>query len=196
MLSSCKSKPLAPDEMRDAAGNRYKTVTVGSQVWMAENLKALYINCVNNSSVINSIDADFRYPDNNPAKHAIYGLLYTLDGASELVPSKGKWRIPTLFDFEKLLNELGVDYENGSSAVRNALNIDIFPGSNESDIISIDKYFSLLLYEYSSDLYLDYQTVLLFARDYPVNDYYSRTIYNENISKGYACSVRFVRDIE
>ena len=45
-LSSCKEKPLAPDEMKDAAGNRYKTVVIGNQV-LAENLKALYTNTPN-----------------------------------------------------------------------------------------------------------------------------------------------------
>jgi len=124
-----------------------------------------------------------------------YGLLYPYSGANELLP-KGGWRIPTLDDFDKLLNELGVNDENGSSAVVSLLNISYYPGSNDDEIYTIDKYFSLLLDEASLSVAYDYLTVRIYARDYPDDDIYKREIHLYNVTRHFASSVRFVKDIE
>jgi uncharacterized protein (TIGR02145 family) len=196
LFSSCKEKPLAPDEMKDAAGNRYKTVTIGAQVWMAENLNALYTNKSNSSSYLTDVvGADFWYPDDNPATMLNYGLLYPFEGAKTLLP-KGGWRIPTLQDIDILLHELGVNYDTGGNAVVHALNINIYPGSNAEEFITIDKYFSLLLDEPPKSIAFDYLTLRIHARDYPDDDIYRKTLYTYNASKGFASSVRFVKDIE
>ena len=198
LLSSCKEKPLAPDEMKDAAGNRYKTVVIGNQLWMAENLHALYINVPNNSSnLMNAIEADFWYPDDTPAKMPSYGLLYPFDGARALLPKDG-WRIPTLNDIDRLLRELGVNYERGSDAVVRALNINFYPGSNDGEIFTIDKYFSLLLDAPPTSISYDYRTLRIHAIDFPDDDppIYWKTVYLYNATRGFASSVRFVKDIE
>jgi hypothetical protein len=123
LFSSCKEKPLEPDEMKDAAGNRYKTVTIGHQMWMAENLNALYINKSNSSTLLSdAIGADFWFPDDDPATMSTYGLLYSLSAAKALLP-KGGWRIPTLQDFDILLNELRSNYDVGGNAVVHASKI-------------------------------------------------------------------------
>ena len=193
LLSSCEKK-LEPDEMKDAAGNRYKTVTIGQQVWMAENLKALYTNVSNSSGSTNAIVADFRYVDDFPETMPSYGLLYSFYGARDLLP-KG-WRIPTLSDFDQLLRELGVSYESGGNAVAGMLNINVYPGSNADDMFSIDKYFSLLLDEPSTSISYDYLTLRIHARDYPDDELYQRKIYNYNAVRDFASSVRFVKDID
>ena len=196
LLSSCKEKPLEPDEMKDAAGNRYKTVTIGNQVWMAENLNALYTNTPNSGSYLTTaIEAYFWYPDFDPATMPNYGLLYPFEGAKALLP-KGGWRIPTLQDVDRLLQELGSNYDSGSNAVTYALNINVYPGSNVEEFITIDKYFSLLLDEPSKSIAFDYLTLRIHARDYPDDDIYRKTLYTYNVSKGFASSVRFVKDIE
>ena len=195
-LFSCNEKPLAPDEMKDAAGNRYKTVTIGNQVWMAENLKALYTNTSNSSSITtNAIEAYFWYPDDHPATMETCGLLYPFEGAKALLPKDG-WRIPTLQDVDRLLQALGVSYDSGSNAVIQTLNILAYPGSNVEEFITIDKYFSLLLDEPSTAIAFDYLTVRMHARDYPDDDLYRRKLYLYNVSRDVASSVRFVRDVE
>ena len=195
LFSSCKEKPLEPDEMKDAAGNRYKTVTIGNQVWMAENLNALYINKSNSSTLLSdAIRADFWYPDDDPATMPDYGLLYSFGGAKELLP-KG-WRIPTWQDFDILLNELGKNYDNGGNTVIHALKINEYPGSNADDMVSIDKYFSLLLDEASSSYLYEYQVVWLFSRDYPDDEIFRNKIYLYNVTRDFASSVRFVKDVE
>ena len=195
LFSSCKEDEPAKDEMKDAAGNIYKTVTIGNQVWMAENLNALYTN-KSNSSVFkdDAKAAVFWHSDDNPATMPTYRLLYSFDAAKALLP-KG-WRIPTLYDFEKLLNELRSNYDNGGNAVTNALKIYDYPGSNAGDMVTIDKYFSLLLDEASTSYAYEYQVIWLFARDFPDDDIYRNSVYTYNVTRDFASSVRFVKDVE
>ena len=194
-FSSCKEKPLEPDEMKDAAGNRYKVVTIGNQVWMAENLNAFYTNKPNSSSFLSdAIDADFWYPDDDPETMPAYGLLYSFSAAKELLP-KG-WHIPTLRDFDILLNELHTNYDHGGSAVVHALQINSYPGSNADNIFTIDKYFSFLLDEPALSVSFDYLTLRIHARDYPDDEITRNKIYSCNATRYFASSVRFVKDVE
>jgi uncharacterized protein (TIGR02145 family) len=195
LFSSCKKEP-GPDEMKDAAGNIYKTVTIGNQVWMAENLSALYINKPNGSySLDGAINADFWFPDDAPATISDYGLLYSFAAAKNLLPKNG-WRIPTLQDFDRLLQELGTNYVNGGNAVVAALNIIVYPGSNDEEIFSIDKYFSFLLDEPALSVSFDYLTLRIHARDYPDDEIFRREIYWCNATRHFASSVRFVKDAD
>ena len=196
LFSSCKEDKPAPDEMKDAAGNKYKTVTIGHQVWMAENLNALYTNKSNSSYFLDdAIWADFWYPDDDPATMSTYGLLYSLSAAKALLPKRG-WRIPTLQDFDILLNELRSNYDVGGNAVVHALKIYDYPGSNADDMFSIDKYFSFLLDEPAQSVSFDYLTLRIHARDYPDDEIYRNKIYFYNGTRYFASSVRFVKDVE
>jgi len=196
LLSSCDYTP-DPDKMRDAAGNTYKAVTIGNQIWMAENLAAWYTNTPNSSTLLtNAIAADFWYPNDDPETMATYGLLYSFNAARALLPRGGGWRIPTLTDFNKLLNELDVSLENGSEAVVKALNIKTYPGSNEEELTSINKYFSLMLADRSTSIELEHQTLRIHANDFSDDEIFRRVIYRYNVSKDFAGSVRFVKDVD
>ena len=120
-----------------------------------------------------------------------YGLLYTFDGAKALLPEG--WRIPTLHDFEQLLDELGADYDGGAGAVRNLLKISAYSGTSISGS-TVDRYFSLLLDEQSTHVDYDYLTIRFFAQDLASDGYYQRNIYRYNVSRTVASSVRFVKD--
>ena len=199
-LSSCKEKPLLPNEMKDAAGNIYKTVVIGNQVWMAENLRAVFVNVPNgNDSFFETpVEADFWYPDFNPETMSSYGLLYTFDAAKTLLP-KGGWRIPALHDIDILLNELGVNFNNGGIAMAAGLNINSFPGSNEDDNSkTIDKFFWLLLDELSTNSEFEYRSVRMQSRDFPDDNppLYRINIDIDNVSWNFASSVRFVKDVD
>jgi hypothetical protein len=87
----------------DFDGNIYKTITIGNQTWMAENLKVLHYrngdtipnitNATQWSKRINGAYCDY---DNNPSKGAPYGKLYNwlaLVDTRNICPIG--WHVPT-----------------------------------------------------------------------------------------------------
>ncbi|WP_290913874.1 fibrobacter succinogenes major paralogous domain-containing protein [Fibrobacter sp.] len=68
-------------------GQTYKTVTIGDQVWMAENLNYAYTGVPYNYSGYTSDSTSWCY-ENDPANCAKYGRLYTWAAAMD---SSGTW---------------------------------------------------------------------------------------------------------
>ena len=91
----------------------YSTVKIGTQTWMAENLRSKHAS---NGNLINWGVYDY---NNNPANSLIYGKLYTwraiMDGASSsnLIPSGVKgicpngWHLPSKAELDNLVSALG-----------------------------------------------------------------------------------------
>lgn len=93
----------------DYDGNVYETVVIGTQTWMAENLRSLHYS---NGS---SIEEVYAY-DDNESNVAAYGRLYTWDavmGTSKNSASRSGnicpdgWHIPTKTECETLIDYLG-----------------------------------------------------------------------------------------
>ena len=87
---SSSSKAIEPAEgtltdTRD--GKTYKTVTIGTQIWMAENLNYAYTGVPYNYSGNTSDSTSWCYGD-NPANCTKYGRLYTWAAAMDSV---GEW---------------------------------------------------------------------------------------------------------
>jgi uncharacterized protein (TIGR02145 family) len=109
-------------KIEDVEGNLYSTVTIGSQVWMAENLKTSKYN--NNSTIINIPDDatwistdipaycwlvnDIKYKD-------IYGALYNWYAVNtgKLCPTG--WHIPSDDEFKVLELSLGMAADRGTN---------------------------------------------------------------------------------
>jgi len=107
------------DDFTDSRdGRKYKTVCIGNQTWMAENL---------NFNASGSL-----FYDNEPANGDIYGRLYSWDvimngeASSEKVPSGVKgicpegWHLPSMDEWKILINTLGGE-QNASYAIRDTV---------------------------------------------------------------------------
>ena len=104
------------DIAKDIDGNIYKTVKIGNQIWMAENLKVIHYN---NGDVIPNLQDDDEWDngngtccayDNNASNTEIYGLLYnwfTVNDIRNIAPDG--WHIPTDIEWQVLIEYLGGD---------------------------------------------------------------------------------------
>jgi uncharacterized protein (TIGR02145 family) len=99
----------------DIDGNAYKTVTIGNQVWMAENLKVTHyrngnaIPLVTDNTAWNAlITGAYSYYNNDTNNIAVYGCLYNwyaIIDSNNICP-KG-WHIPSDSEWMELVTYLG-----------------------------------------------------------------------------------------
>jgi uncharacterized protein (TIGR02145 family) len=99
----------------DVEGNVYKIVTIGTQVWMAENLKTTKYKdgeeiplVTESSESANPPTPAYYWYDNDEATYKnVYGALYNwyTVNTGKLCPVG--WHVPTETDFNKLINYLG-----------------------------------------------------------------------------------------
>ena len=123
IMGICNKKdatPPPPDSgtVTDVEGNTYKTIKIGAQVWMAENLKVTkYRNGDNVLSVSGQTNwLNLAVPktpaycniDDNVANTAVYGRVYNYNAATDsrgLAPAG--WHLPSREEWLTLLNYLG-----------------------------------------------------------------------------------------
>jgi uncharacterized protein (TIGR02145 family) len=100
----------------DGDGNHYGVVTIGEQVWMAENLKTTkYRNGTpivypgtNNNAWLSNTNGAYAWYNNDIGWKDIYGALYNwhaVNNARGLCPTG--WHVPTDAEFTELTNFLG-----------------------------------------------------------------------------------------
>ena len=95
----------------DIEGNEYKTVKIGTQIWMAENLRTAAYNdgtsipnVTSGSTWSGLTSGAWCYYDNNSSYNIPYGKLYnwyTVE-TGNLCPTG--WRVPDNTDFNTLIN--------------------------------------------------------------------------------------------
>jgi uncharacterized protein (TIGR02145 family) len=100
--------------MRDADNNEYETVTIGTQIWIKENLKVTHYNdrstiTLNSSDAgwSNSTTGSFCWYANNETNKNIYGALYNWNAVNSGKLCPEGWRIPTDADWTILTDYLG-----------------------------------------------------------------------------------------
>jgi uncharacterized protein (TIGR02145 family) len=107
---------MASNPVIDIDGNVYKTVKIGDQIWMGENLKTTHY--ADGSEIILE-NKFYCYYDNNEEYKLEYGALYNWyalmngEGTSNQIPSGVKgvcpdgWHVPSLAEWNLLVNYLG-----------------------------------------------------------------------------------------
>lgn len=102
--------------LTDQAGNTYKTIEIGSQTWMAENLETTKYNdnkdipnVTGNSAWSNLTTPAYSWYDNDETKNKpLYGALYNWFAVNtgKLCPTG--WHVPTDTEFKTLETYLGM----------------------------------------------------------------------------------------
>jgi uncharacterized protein (TIGR02145 family) len=105
----------------DQDGNEYHTITLGTQVWMVENLRTTHYrngdpipNLTDNTSWADTPDGAYCDYNNDPANSAIYGRLYNKFAALDsrhIAPSG--WHVPSENEWFTLLSYAGGIYIAG-----------------------------------------------------------------------------------
>lgn len=128
--TSCKKeKDIKLEPLTDIDGNVYKTVKIGNQVWMAENLRVTHYNTgtgkadeiplLSDGNAWSTTNAGaYCYYDNNSANKEKYGLFYNYYAVNtgNLAP-KG-WHVASDADWEQLTSYLvknGYNYDESNT---------------------------------------------------------------------------------
>lgn len=111
---------LAAIQRIDIDGNIYKTVKIGNQTWMAENLK---VNCYRNGDPIPQVQDPKKwgqlttgawcYYENDTAHGKVYGKLYNWYAVNDprgLAPEG--WHVPSDGEWKELERFLGMSWED------------------------------------------------------------------------------------
>lgn len=104
-LTSCTkdNSRVLPETIKDIEGNSYKTITIGTQLWLAENLKTTKYN---DGSEI----PDFYYYNNDSVSNRkIYGALYSLTSVKKGNLCPVGWHVSTMKNWEVLSEYVGGD---------------------------------------------------------------------------------------
>jgi uncharacterized protein (TIGR02145 family) len=196
----------------DVEGNSYKTVYIGTQQWMGENLKtAKYSdgttipNITDNTQWSSNTTGAWSYYNNDAANNAKYGKLYnwyavnqTTNGNKHICPTG--WHVPTDAEWTVL-----TDYLGGESVARGKMkeagttnwispnidgtNVSLFTGLPGGLRFSSGNYVDIRVggYWWSST---EYDIVI--ARYRSLSSTYG--LYASNTNKGNGYSVRCLKD--
>jgi uncharacterized protein (TIGR02145 family) len=117
--------------MTDDDGNSYKTVEIGTQIWMAENLNYIGVNY----GVIYGKCGDestWTLSSGNTSTCDTYGRLYDWETANEVCPSG--WRLPNNADWNILMKFVNPDCEDNSDCANAGIKLkSVSDGDNGED---------------------------------------------------------------
>lgn len=100
--------------VNDIDGNTYKTIDIGSQTWMAENLKTTRYNdgtditlITDNENWSNMISEGYCWFNNNEMAKEVFGALYNWEAVDTDKLCPPGWHVPTNDEWAILTNYLG-----------------------------------------------------------------------------------------
>lgn len=118
ILSRCKKERDLPS---DNDGNVYDTVVIGTQVWLAENLKTTKYNngtaislITDNTTWVGTTTAAYSWYDNDPVNKDVYGALYNWYAVDTKLLCPVGWHVPTFDEWTTMINYLGGENAAGA----------------------------------------------------------------------------------
>jgi len=115
----------AVTNVSDIDGNTYATITLGSQIWMKENLKTTQykdgtpiVNLTDKTTWAGTTQAAYCLYENNSGNKPTYGVLYNYYAVASGKVCPTGWHVPSDSDWSILINYLagnGYNY-NGSTS--------------------------------------------------------------------------------
>lgn len=115
--SSFKTE-LRANTLIDIDGNTYRTVVIGTQTWMAENLKTTHYKdgtAINSKSIYtddewyNLTTGAYCFYNNDEANYSKYGALYNFYAVETGKLAPEGWHVPTKAEWETLNTYLGTN---------------------------------------------------------------------------------------
>jgi|WetSurMetagenome_2_1015567.scaffolds.fasta_scaffold00183_5 uncharacterized protein (TIGR02145 family) len=206
LMISCK-KNDDTGSVKDADGNKYKTVVIGDQTWMAENLKTTSfqdgtpINLVTDNTPWSYSGAAYCWYGNDQATNEDFGILYNyyaVAGTSELCPTG--WHIPSSDEWATLIDFAGGSNVAGSKLKHSGTEYWFSPNSAENSYQFSARGGGLRdQYGFFNNLGENcfFWTSTAYSADkawYTVLSYNSSSILNNYLSKNSGFSVRCVKD--
>ncbi len=209
VMVTCSKEEKAPDPVTDIDGNTYKTLKIGTQIWMAENLKTtlfndgLPITLITDTTDWNStVTAGYCWYNNDEASNKdTYGAIYngfTVDSA-RLCPAG--WHIPSLEEWQQLIAFLGDTTTAGGQLKEEGTNHWITPNigaTNSTGFTALASGFRYYDGTFASILY--YTCFWSSTNNNSGNQWYTGLYYgNASLktdyrSKKYGFSVRCIKD--
>jgi len=115
-ITSCNT-----DSLKDIERNKYKTVTIGTQVWMAENLKTTKFNDGSSIPIVTDNEAWIKlttpayswYNNDSTENKKAYGALYNWYAVSTNKLCPAGWHVPTDEEWQTLTLYLDGYYTAG-----------------------------------------------------------------------------------
>ena len=132
---------LTYDAVTDIDDNSYKTIQIGSQVWMAENLKTTKLNDGTAIPVVSNnaqwmdllIPAACWYDNNDTLYKNIYGAYYTWFAVSTGNLCPVGWHVPSDTEWQVMVDYLGGSTDAGSKIKEAATNNWIFSNKDATN---------------------------------------------------------------
>lgn len=117
----CSKEDKPPDPVTDTEGNTYKTVKIGTQIWMAENLKTTRFNDGTAIPLITDTTAWANlstpgycwYSNDETSYKNLYGALYNGYAVSDSNLCPTGWHVPSREEWQQLRTFLGDSITGG-----------------------------------------------------------------------------------
>lgn len=187
----------------DIDGNVYHTVTIGTQVWMVENLKTTKyrdgssIPNISNSTWNTLTTGAYRDYNNTPSISNTYGRLYNwyaITDSRNIAPTG--WHVPTYAEINTLVNYLGGIGVAGGKLKASSSYTPAWDGTNSSGFTALPAGYTLTSYNGQGSLayfWTTTETNTTQGKYFGLGTGYASTFYLDDVKTG-GFSVRCVKD--